>query len=210
MLANGVIVLAKETRTTPAVTLHASVRAGTICDPPAAGRPGAFRCRASSIAARATRSADEIAEELDSRGVSLTVTVNRHVISLVCTCLAEDFDAVLALLADIVMHPPFPEAEVETRRGEIVTLIRQDEDNPASVAPERLMALLYGETASVRPPPRGTVESVERIGRPALQAFTAGVRAGTRCRWSSSATSSRGVRSTRPPRRSATGAGRRA
>ncbi len=29
------------------------------------------------------------------------------------------------------MHPTFPDDEVETRRGEIVTLIRQDEDNPA-------------------------------------------------------------------------------
>ena len=33
VLANGVTVIAKETQTTPAVTLHANIRAGTDCDP---------------------------------------------------------------------------------------------------------------------------------------------------------------------------------
>ena len=78
----------------------------------------------------ASRTADQIAEELDSRGVSLSVAVNRHAMWLVCTCLTEDFEQILALVGDIAMQPAFPAAEIETRRGEIVTLLRQDQDNP--------------------------------------------------------------------------------
>ena len=171
-LSNGLTVLVKETRTTPAVTLHLGVHAGTIYDPRGADGLAHFVSRTIDRGT-VNRTADQIAEELDSRGVSLSVSVNRHALSLVCTCLVEDFDAILALLAEIVVHPTFPAAEVETRRGEIITLIRQDDDSPASVAAEALMMLLYGESHPYGRRPRGTVASVERIDGGALKRFHA-------------------------------------
>ena len=85
----------------------------------------------------ATRSAADIAEELDSRGITLTILVTRHPFSIGCRCLADDFEPVLALLADIVMSPSLPEEEIATRKGEVITSIRQDDDNPASARPRR-------------------------------------------------------------------------
>jgi zinc protease len=172
VLPNGVTVIAKSTHVTPAVTLHASIRAGTAYDPP--GQEGLAHFVSRTIdRGTETRAADQIAEELDSRGVSLSVSVNRHALSLVCTCLVEDFEAVLGLVAEIIMRPTFPAAEVERRRGEIVTLIRQDEDSPASVATEALMAILYGDRHPYGRRPRGSVETVERIDGPTLQQFHA-------------------------------------
>ena len=66
------------------------------------------------------------------------------------------------------------ESEVETRRGEIVTMIRQDEDSPATVANESLFALLYGEGHPYGRRARGTLASVGAIDRRALRAFHAG------------------------------------
>ena len=172
VLSNGVTVLAKETRTTPAVTLYAGIHAGTIYDP--ADAPGLAHFVSRTIdRGTAAYTADQIAEELDSRGVSLGVTLNRHVISVICTCLVEDFDSVLALLAEIVMRPTFPATEVETRRGEIVTLLRQDEDNPATVAAEAMMRSLYGEMHPYGRPVRGTPADVEAVDGPLLQRFHA-------------------------------------
>ena len=172
VLANGVTVLAKETRTTPAVTLHANLRAGTVCD--RAGQDGLAHFVSRTIDRGAGRySADEIAEQLDSRGVTLSTSVTRHVLSLACTCLVEDFDDVLALVAEIVMRPTFPAVEVDRRRGEIITLIRQDEDNPAVVAVEALMAMLYGEDHPYGRRARGTVETVGSIDPHTLQRFHA-------------------------------------
>lgn len=170
VLPNGAAVIVKSTSTTPAVTLHANIHAGTVYDPPDLGGLAHFVSR---VIDRGTvsHSADEIAEELDSNGVSLAVTVNRHAMSLLCTCLVENFDSILALLGEIVMHPTFPAAQVDTRRTGIVTLIRQDEDNPATVAAEGLMGLLYGEGHPYGRRPRGTVESVTSIDAPALQQF---------------------------------------
>jgi zinc protease len=170
VLANGVTIVAKESRATPAVTLHASVRAGTIHDPVDVGGLAHFVSRTID---RGTllRSADTIADELDSRGVSLSVGINRHALSLVCTCLVEDFGSVLELLAEVIQQPAFPSHEVDTRRGEIVTLIRQDEDNPAAVAVERLMRILYGAGHPYGRPARGTLDSVRLIDSAQLRAF---------------------------------------
>jgi zinc protease len=170
VFANGAVVIAKESRTTPAVTLHASFSAGSVFDPPSAEGLAHFVSRTIDRGTR-TRTADQIADELDGRGVSLTISVNRQSISLVCTCLVEHFAEVLELVADIAMQPTFPENEVVTRRSEIITLIRQDEDNPGALASERLMAALYGESHPYGRRPRGSVEIVEGIGRDALTAF---------------------------------------
>ena len=172
VLDNGAVVIAKESPTTPAVTLHATFTAGTVFDPPAQLGLAHFVSRTIDRGTR-SRDADEIAEELDSRGVSLAVNVNRHVISLICTCLIEDIEVMLALLADIAIQPTFPVSEVQNRRGEIITLIRQDEDNPAAVANEGMLAALYGETHPYGTRPRGSVETVEGIDRAALQRFHA-------------------------------------
>jgi zinc protease len=172
VLDNGVRVIAKHSGATPAVTVHASFEAGTVFDPP--HEPGVAHFVSRTIdRGTASHTADEIAERLDNRGVALAVTVNRHALSLVCTCLVEDLDQILETIADIVMHPAFPDREVETRRGEIVTMIRQDEDNPAAMAAEGLLSLLYGPAHPYGRRPRGTVETVERINRSSLQAFHA-------------------------------------
>ena len=172
VLDNGAVVIAKHANATPAVTVHASFEAGTVFDPPSEHGVSHFVSRTIDRGT-ASRTGDEIAEDLDNRGVSLAVTVNRHVLSLVCTCLVEDLDAILATIAGIVMQPAFPDAEVETRRGEIITMIRQDEDSPAAMAGEGLLALLYGDAHPYGRRPRGSVEGVERIGRASLKVFHA-------------------------------------
>jgi len=169
ILDNGVRVIAKHSGATPAVTVHASFEAGTVFDPSHDSGVAHFVSRTIDRGTTA-HTADEIAERLDYRGVSLAIAVNRHALSLVCTCLVEDLDPILATIADIVMHPVFPDREVETRRGEIVTMIRQDEDNPAAMAAEGLLSLLYGPVHPYGRRPRGTVETVERISRSSLQA----------------------------------------
>ena len=159
-LDNGTVVIVKETHKTPVVALNVAVRAGSICDP--AERPGAMYLL-SRVLDRGTarRSGDEIAEALDSRGISLAITVTRHLITAACTCLAEDFDEVLTLVGEVAMAPTFPDADTATRKGEVITAIRQDQDNPAIRAVEGLMAALYGPTHPYGRPQKGSLASVE-------------------------------------------------
>jgi zinc protease len=163
-LANGATVVAKETRKTPALAINVAIRAGSICDP--ADALGSTYVLSRVIdRGTATRSAEVIADELDGRGVSLTISVTRHLFSLCCTCLAEDFEAVLALIGEIVRAPSIPNEELAIRKGEVVTGLRQDEDNPAVRAMERLMSLLYGPAHPYGRRAKGTIESVEGLTR---------------------------------------------
>jgi zinc protease len=171
-LGNGVVVLAKETKKTPVVAINLAVRAGSVCDPMDA--PGAIHLLARVIDRGTTsRSADQIAEDIDGRGLSLAINVTRHLLSVVCTCLAKDFEDVLALLGDLIMSPSVPEVELSRRRGEVITAIRQDDDNPLVRAGEGLMALLYGSDHPYGRRVKGGVEIVERLTRDRLLALHA-------------------------------------
>lgn len=160
-LPNGVVVIAKETHMTPAVTISLSIASGTVADP-SDGCGAMFLLSRLLDRGTARRSAGEIALELDNRGISLAIRVTRHLLTIVCTCLEEDFDPILALLADMVMAPTFPPAEVATRRREVETTIGQDRDNPYVRAAEELMAQLYGQHPYGRPM-KGTVESIAAL-----------------------------------------------
>ena len=167
-LENGATVLAKASRAMPAVAVMVSVPAGTAADPPELDGVAHFLSKVIDRGT-ASRDADAIADLLDSRGVSLTAAAMRHALVLSCTCLTEDFPSMLELMADMARNPSLPEREIETRRGEIVTGIRQDQDNPAMVAVEEELALLYPGGHPYGRRVKGTLESVERIDRRALE-----------------------------------------
>ncbi|HWI18881.1 MAG TPA: insulinase family protein, partial [Vicinamibacterales bacterium] len=142
-LDNGVTVIAKSNHTTPAVSMLVGVRTGAYADP--VDREGtAALCARVLDRGTVTRSADAIADDLDGRGASLSVVTGRHQTAIAATCLAEDFGAVLALAADVARHPRFDDGEIATRRDNLITSIRQEEDNPASMAADAFNAALYG------------------------------------------------------------------
>ena len=168
-LDNEVVVLAKETRTTPAVTILVGVRAGTYYDVDGHEGTAALVARVLDRGTK-TRSAADIADELDGRGASLSVMAGRHQLTVSATCLAEDFHRTFALVADIVCQPAFEPIEVENRRAELLTAILQDEDDPAAVAVDVLMGRLYPHHPYGRRA-RGTLKTVQKIERDDLIEF---------------------------------------
>lgn len=170
VLDNGAVVLVQENASAPAVTINATVLAGSLYDPQE--RPG-LAYLTGRVIDRGTerRSAEVIAEELDERGVSLKAGTTRHTMTVACTCLADDFADVLAIVADVLRRPVFPEAEFARRRVETVTRLRQDADNPAVQATVTLSSLLYGAEHPYGRPAKGTVATIEGMSRDQLAAF---------------------------------------
>jgi zinc protease len=172
VLDNGIVVLAQENRSTPAVALNATFYTGSVDDPP--GLPGvAYLTRRTLDRGTARRSAGDIAGTLDDCGVSLRIAVSRHTFTISCVCLTEDFHEILALLADVARNPVFADAEIEKRRVEAVTSVRQDQDDPSRVATDVLLEMLYGGRHPYGRPMKGTVESLEAIQRVHLVGYHA-------------------------------------
>jgi zinc protease len=170
VLRNGGVIISKAAHTVPAVTIQVSVRAGSIYD---TDELLGISHLTSRVIDRGTvnRTTDEIAEALDARGVALTVTANRHVLMIGCTCLSEHFEEMLDLVGDIVMNAAFADEEVAKRKGEVLNAIRQDEDNPAATAMHALFEMLYPNAHPYGRPAKGRVETVNRIARADLIAF---------------------------------------
>lgn len=169
VLDNGITVIVKSNNTTPAVSLLVGVRAGAYADPPERDGTAAL-CARVLDRGTVTRSAEAIADDLDGRGASLSVIAGRHQTALAATCLTDDFPSVLALLADIARHPRFAETEIATRRENLITSIRQEEDNPATMAVDAFARALYGEHPYARKV-RGSVAAIEAIRRQDLVRF---------------------------------------
>jgi zinc protease len=168
-LANGATVLVKDTSTNPSVTMLVGIRAGTYYDPDGSEGAAALLARVLDRGTH-TRSAANIADELDGRGASLSVVAGRHQLTVSATCLAEDFEAIFSLVADVIRRPVFDEREVITKRADLLTSILQDEDDPAAVAVDSLMARLYPDHPYGRRA-RGTTATVEQLARLDLVEF---------------------------------------
>ena len=169
VLTNGITVIAKANHTSPTVSLLVAARVGGFNDPPERDGTAALCAR---VLDRGTskRSADVIADELDGRGASLSVIAGRHQMALAATCLADDFEPVLALVADVARYPAFADKEIATRKEVLITSIRQEEDNPASVAGDAFARALYRNHPYARQV-RGTVAAIEAIRRQDLVRF---------------------------------------
>jgi zinc protease len=172
VLDSGAVVVVQETSMTPAVTISATVKAGGVHEP--ADLPG-LAYFTGRVLDRGTerRSGDAIADELDDRGVTLRVAASRHSTILTCTCLAEDFDQVLAIVLDVIRHPVFPSPEISKRRAECIAALRQDDDSPATRSIQTLFELLYGSSHPYGRRAKGTIESIESITRDDILAFHA-------------------------------------
>jgi len=169
VLPNGTTVITKANHTSPTVSIVVAARAGAFNDPP--DRDGtAALCARVLDRGTAKRPAEVIADDLDGRGASLSVIAGRHQMALAATCLADDFEAVLALVADVARHPAFADEEIATRKETLITSIRQEEDNPATVAGDAFARALYGEHPYGRKV-RGSVAAIEAIRRQDLVRF---------------------------------------
>jgi zinc protease len=170
VLSNGAVVIAQETSMTPAVTISAVFRAGSMYEP---AELAGLAYLTGRVMDRGTerRKAAAVAQELDDRGVSLKISTNRHNLAVSATCLAEDFEDVLDIVLDVARSPVFPDEEITKRRSEAITAVRQDEDNPAVRAVEGLLALLYGPSHPYGRAVKGRAEILDRITRSDIVQF---------------------------------------
>jgi len=88
VLENSAVVISKEARTVPAVTIQVSFKAGSIYERD--DELGLSNLTSRTLdRGTARRSTEDIAEALDARGVSLSLSANRHALSVTCTCLTK-------------------------------------------------------------------------------------------------------------------------
>jgi zinc protease len=171
-LSNGIAVLCSENRTHPSVVVRLSLRAGSILDVPQ--RAGLATLTASGLI-RGTRQRTfaEINETIDSAGMSLGASAGRHLAGVSSRCLREDLDLAIELIAEVTRSPAYPEPEVEQLKAQVLTGLRQADDDTGSVADRQFREHLYPEGHPYRLRSHGYQDTVRELRAPDLATFHA-------------------------------------
>src|SRR5262245_32370621 len=168
-LANGLQVLTVLHHEQPAVTMHLLVRAGAAQDPPK--KEGvAFLAAQLLDQGTTTRTANQIADQIDSIGGSLGVSsqLDRTVTSAIV--MKDSFDFGMNLIADIVHNPTFDPAEIDRQKEQIISLLRVNSEDPDYIANVVFDRLVYGQHPYGLPG-SGTPDTIASITRDDLRSF---------------------------------------
>jgi zinc protease len=142
-LENGLTVIYHERRDLPVVAVRLVVRAGSESNP--SRRPGLASFTADLLTeGTASRSALQIADEAAQLGTSIDAGATADASVVYSAALKHNFPAVLDLLADVVRRPAFPQGEIERQRASREAALLQQREEPASMAAEVMLDVLYG------------------------------------------------------------------
>ncbi|KFC67841.1 pitrilysin family protein [Massilia sp. LC238] len=142
-LPNGLTVIHHYKPGLPLVAAQLVVRSGSAENP--ADVPGLAGFTAQMLEeGTATRSAPQIADEIAQLGAFLDTGTGHDASMVSLLSLRANFAPALDIMADIVLRPAFPNAEVERQRADRIGELIQQRDDPESVAAVAAAGTLYG------------------------------------------------------------------
>ncbi|HEV2149681.1 MAG TPA: pitrilysin family protein [Longimicrobiaceae bacterium] len=169
-LSNGLDVWVVQRRDVPLVTLRMITNAGSAAEP--AQRSGLASLTAAMLdEGTATRSALQIADEVDFLGASLGTGAGYDAAFATLSTLKRTLPAALEVYADVITNPAFPERELERVRRERITSLIEALDRPSAVASEQAALRIYGPQHPYGRPPEGTVASLGGLRGDDLRQF---------------------------------------
>jgi len=168
-LKNGMTVLLMEKRGVPMVSFAGIIKAGSTVDP--VDQEGLASVTAGLLRKGTTkRSAQKFAEDLDFIGASFGADASIDFSSISAECLTKDLDKGLDLLSDAMLHPAFPQVEVDKLLSQSVDEIKAAKDDAQSVVLSYYYGYLFGKHPYARSE-GGDEASLARIKRAAIAKF---------------------------------------
>lgn len=169
VLPNGLVVLLMERAKDPLVHMRLTVRAGAVDDPQ--GKEGLASLVAELLTAgTASRSAEQIAKEVDFAGGALEASADAEMTSVVSEFLDRDAAKQLDLVADVALRPAFAQAEVDRIRTQRLAELSALAENPGAYASAQFEAAVFKGTRFAHPTV-GLKRSVASITRDDVAAF---------------------------------------
>lgn len=169
-LPNGLAVVTVVKRDLPLVAVRLVVPTGVARDPK--GKEG-LASFTSSLLRRGTskRTADEIDDEIEFVGGLLGVDSGYESTSLGVTVPAEHVETALSIIADLAQRAAFPKKEFDVAKRREISQLKQDLDDPSSVADRAVVKFFYGKDHPYGHPSQGTAASVKTFKRDDLAGF---------------------------------------
>ncbi|MBW1916971.1 MAG: insulinase family protein [Deltaproteobacteria bacterium] len=168
-LNNGLTVLGVEYDRAPWLSICFMAKRGAEADPP--GKGGTADCTAEGLTlGTTTRDQLRLAIDVESRGARLEAHGNWDYSVVTLEGLAEDFGELMALLAEVVQSPNFPEQDFAFLKGRRQAELVHLQDNPREVANRWYYRLFFGNSPYGHPI-TGDLESISALTLEDLKSF---------------------------------------
>lgn len=169
-LQNGVAVVVAPVAKLPVVTVLALIDAGASADP--AGREGVAQLTARALAEGTERSTGaELAERFERLGTALDATADWDSAMVRITVTVDRLSAAMALLAEVLRSPSFPERDVERLKQERLAELLQQQAEPRGLADDMFARFVYSATSRYALPDGGLESTVGGLDVGAVREF---------------------------------------
>ncbi len=144
VMPNGLRLLIGPNNLVPAVSIQMYQLGGLLSDPP--GQEGVNNATATMLMkGTQTRTAQQIAQQVEDLGASLATSSGYNTSYARAVCLKEDWQAVLALLADVMLNPTFPQDEWSKLQPRLIAAIDRQTDSWTGELRQRFRQAYYGD-----------------------------------------------------------------
>lgn len=174
-LDNGLTVILCQDETLPLISVHGVIDAGEIYE-----NIGKHKYGTSSLVSmmleKGTQkfSRDEIAQELEQIGASLSINTEEEYVDISGHSLSDDLDKLLSLLHQQLFQPTFPENEFNKLKSQIADYLEQSKDDMKTLARIELAKTLYKpEHPLYEPSLEEQIEKLEQININDLKEYQA-------------------------------------
>ena len=154
----------------PVITVSLVADAGAVTEP--AGQDGVARLTARALLeGTRSRTGDALTERLERLGAAVDADADWDSSALTMTVLTSRLSDAMALVAEVVLEPAFPERELERLKAERLAEILQRRAEPRGLADEMFSRFLYADDSRYALPDGGSATSVSGIDRTSVASF---------------------------------------
>ncbi|MBY0490574.1 MAG: insulinase family protein [Gemmatimonadaceae bacterium] len=169
-LPNGLKLVFVEQHEIPVVDAQLVIRTGSEADPK--GKEGVATLTADLLDEGAgSRDALGLADQIGYLAIGLGTTAGFEQSQVFLHAARATLDSGMALMADVVLRPTFPEKEFTRLRDQWRTSLLQEQDRGPALADRAFAALLYTEQHPYGRSTRGTTESAQAVALDDAKAF---------------------------------------
>lgn len=169
-LANGLTVILNERSNLPIVNAALVFRTGSDANP--TETPGLANFTVAMLdEGTKSRNSLQLADDVAQLGAMLATTSAMDNSTAGVSVLKRNVPAALRLLADVVLNPTFPADEVERQRGQRLSQLVEERQEPGVVAAKALAAALYGPRHPYGYSELGTEAATKAMSRDDMLAF---------------------------------------
>ena len=166
VLSNGLKIILAERKSVPVVNFNLLFDAGYASDQFAS--PGTANLAMNMMdEGTTTRNALQISEELAMLGANLNTGSNLDMSTVSLSALKANLDASLAIYADVVLKPSFPQEDFDRLQKQTIAGIQREKTQPVQMGLRVMPKLLYGNDHAYSTPltGSGTEETVAKMKR---------------------------------------------